>query len=197
MKTFFTSDTHFQHPNIIKYSKRPFADIQEMDEEIIRRWNDVVSPEDTVWHLGDFAMGDQKNVRSIRQRLNGKINLCWGNHDRRELIEKQHCFESTQDVAFFKLGGDFVFLSHYGHRVWNGSHKGTIHLYGHSHNSLPPVHRSIDVGVDVFDFRPVTLDQIKARLDSLGLLNMDVEALRGHLAGLGMIDHHGQREERA
>lgn len=169
MSTFFTSDTHFQHANIIEYSKRPFTNVQEMDEEMIRRWNEVVTPSDTVWHLGDFAMGNQQNVRSIRQRLNGTIHLCWGNHDKREIVEKQHCFDSIQDVAFLKLDGDFIFLSHYGHRVWNGSHKGTYHLYGHSHGGLEPIARSLDVGVDEWDFQPVTMEQIKARLESRGL----------------------------
>ncbi|RYF11249.1 MAG: metallophosphoesterase [Oxalobacteraceae bacterium] len=147
-----------------------------MDEDLIRRWNETVTPADTVWHLGDFALGDQRNVRAITQRLNGTIHLCWGNHDRREIVEKQHCFASTQDVAMIRVGGDRVFLSHYGHRVWNGSHKGNFHLYGHSHGGLEPIARSLDVGVDEFDYRPVTLDQVKARLAELNLL----ELVTGH-----------------
>jgi calcineurin-like phosphoesterase family protein len=192
--TKFTSDTHFNHPNIIKYSKRPVKDVDEMNELLIRNWNNAVDPDDDVWHLGDFAMGNQQEIPQIVSRLNGRIHLCRGNHDKWDLIEKMGCFASLQDVAMFKVGPEFVFVSHYGHRVWNGSHKGTLHFYGHSHNSLPPVHRSIDVGVDVFNFTPVTISQIKQRLDSLGLLNMDADTLKGHLAGMGLMDHHGGRE---
>lgn len=82
MATFVISDTHFQHANIIKYCARPFKDVQEMDEELIRRWNSVVTPVDTVIHVGDFALGQWDAVKAICSRLNGYKILVKGNHDR-------------------------------------------------------------------------------------------------------------------
>ncbi len=78
MTVWFTSDTHFAHRNVIEFCKRPFASIEEMDEEIIRRWNERVEPGDRVYHLGDFAFGDHDPYLS---RLNGMKNLVIGNHD--------------------------------------------------------------------------------------------------------------------
>lgn len=169
-ETFFTSDTHFQHPNIRIYAKRPYDTVEEMDEDLIRLWNETVSPGDTVWHLGDFALGNQDRIPNLLARLNGTVHLCWGNHDKRKLIEGKGWFASTQDVAEVLIGKDLIFLSHYGHRVWNRSHHGAFHFYGHSHGGLEPIARSIDVGVDVWGYRPVTLAQIKARLAEQGLL---------------------------
>src|ERR1035437_10371795 len=83
MKTFFTSDTHFNHDNVIQYCGRPFASVDEMNREMIARWNSTVGPDDTVYHLGDFALGKFAEAAPILRRLNGarKI-LVLGNHDR-------------------------------------------------------------------------------------------------------------------
>lgn len=83
-KTFFTSDTHFNHFNIIKYCSRPFSSTEDMNREMILRWNAVVAPEDIVYHLGDFAMGKASEWPKILHQLNGarKI-LILGSHDRR------------------------------------------------------------------------------------------------------------------
>src|SRR2546429_527154 len=78
---FFTSDTHFGHANIIPYCSRPFASVPEMNEALIARWNDCVGPDDTVYHLGDFAMGLKSLWPEYRRRLNGKIVFTLGNHD--------------------------------------------------------------------------------------------------------------------
>ena len=80
-KIWFTSDTHFGHKNIIKFSERPFSDVEEMDEVMIRRWNEVVGKDDTVYHLGDFAFLSTGKLRQLISRLNGKICLVNGNHD--------------------------------------------------------------------------------------------------------------------
>lgn len=176
---FFTADTHLQHKGkpkeeggsggIIGLMKRPYASIEEHDEDLIARWNARVGPKDTVWHLGDFALGDQKKVPEIVARLNGTINLIYGNHDDLRILKRLDCFASQQDVAWIKVAGQRIFLSHYGHRVWNRSHHGSFHFYGHSHGGLPPIARSLDVGVDCWNFAPVTFDEIVARLQELGL----------------------------
>lgn len=70
-KTFFTSDTHFNHAKVIKYCARPFASVEEMNRELLSRWNAVVGPEDTIFHLGDFAMGKTSEWPGLRRQLNG------------------------------------------------------------------------------------------------------------------------------
>ena len=77
---FFTSDTHFHHENIIKFCNRPFTDVQEMDNILVERWNEVVPVDATVFHLGDFAWGGYNVWKNVRERLNGEIILIKGNH---------------------------------------------------------------------------------------------------------------------
>lgn len=79
-KVYFTSDQHFGHKNVISYCARPFSSVEEMNETLIHRHNQVVKPEDTVYHLGDFSLSE-KWVDEVSPRLNGKKFLCPGNHD--------------------------------------------------------------------------------------------------------------------
>jgi calcineurin-like phosphoesterase family protein len=165
----FISDTHWGHANIIKYSNRPYADVQEMNEALIDNWNALVKPEDTVWHLGDFAFMSITEFKSVLRRLNGKINVVLGNHDKlitenRDELLTQGNIVSIQNYAEVQIGKKFLVLFHYGQRVWNKSHHNSIHLYGHSHGSLPPYGRSVDVGVDCKEitpeYRPINLEEI-------------------------------------
>lgn len=80
-KVFFTSDHHFGHTNILKFCNRPFNSIDEMNEELIKRWNEKISPEDEVYHLGDFALTTSEQFKEIINRLNGTIYLIVGNHE--------------------------------------------------------------------------------------------------------------------
>ena len=81
MKVFIISDTHFNHANIIKYCNRPFKDTKEMYEAMIKNWNETVSNNDIVIHLGDFGLSNKEYIASIIKRLNGKKILIMGNHD--------------------------------------------------------------------------------------------------------------------
>lgn len=164
MKIYYTSDTHFGHANIIKYSNRPFKDVEEMNYELIRRWNEVVSPEDTVYHLGDFGFASAEKNNRIAVQLNGAQKfILWGNHCK------------STPTGFTKLGqcheiydnNHKIVMCHYGMRVWNKSHHGALHLYGHSHGSLPGDSQSLDVGVDCWDWYPVDLEQILRRMKTL------------------------------
>ena len=83
-----TSDTHFNHANIIKYCNRPFSSVEEMNETIIANWNKVVSERDIVYHLGDFALGDKSLIPNILRRLNGCIKVIMGNHDNLDIMLK-------------------------------------------------------------------------------------------------------------
>nr|WP_200941309.1 metallophosphoesterase [Methylobacterium sp. Leaf111] len=147
---------------------RPFATIEEHDETLIANWNTAVRPEDTVWHLGDFCYRcPEARARQIFSRLNGRRFLVRGNHDKvavrlpwdGPVVDVAHVVDRETDGA--PRG---IFLSHYAHRVWPRMHRGDIHLFGHSHGRLPGTAASTDVGVDCFDFRPVTLAEIRERL---------------------------------
>lgn len=81
-KRWVIADTHFGHTNVIKYENRPFKDAQDMDEKLIANWNNTVAKEDIVYMLGDFTLSRNKEyIKSLLQRLNGKIVLVMGNHD--------------------------------------------------------------------------------------------------------------------
>jgi calcineurin-like phosphoesterase family protein len=169
MSMFFISDTHFGHANIIKYSNRPFKDTQDMDEALIKNWNELVQPNDEVWHLGDFTFCNYMQFTPILRRLNGKINVVLGNHDQTIIknksdLLKSNLLNSVQSYREVKHDGQMIVLFHYGQRVWNKSHHGSIHLYGHSHGSLPPFGKSVDVGVDckeiTSEYRPIHVDEV-------------------------------------
>lgn len=161
MSTFFTSDTHFGHENIIRYCKRPFRNAEEMDHEMVVRWNSVVGPQDTVYHLGDVAFtGSAQHARWRISQLNGHIHLIRGNHE--ALAERcQDLFASIQNYAEIEVEKQSIVLFHYGMRTWHHASKGVWHLYGHSHNMLPPYGKSVDVGVDRWNFTPVAMDQLR------------------------------------
>lgn len=165
MTVFFTADTHFGHSNVIRYDKRPFRDVTEMNETLIKNWNRVVGPTDTVYHLGDVSILRPEKTREILYSLNGKIFLIRGNHDK--AAEHKLCasrFEWIKDYFFLGLnGGIKIALMHYAMRVWDRKHYGSWHLYGHSHGKLPPADGTlaVDVGVDSWNYTPVSLEQIK------------------------------------
>jgi calcineurin-like phosphoesterase family protein len=166
MTTFFTSDTHFGHANIIKHCVRPFNSVGHMDDTIIANWNTVVGKKDTVWHLGDFTLHGEEEALRYAKLLNGTIHFIWGNHDR-PAVRQLSRWASSQYAAEISLDGTRITLCHYGMRVWNHSHKGSLMLYGHSHGSLPGDNQSLDVGVDCWNWRPVTLPEIRKRLNTL------------------------------
>ena len=166
--TWFTSDTHFGHANIIRYSGRPFSDVKEMDETLIRNWNDVVGPDDDVFHLGDFAFRNPDAAASYRRRLNGRIHLIWGNHDS-DQVRNAGIWESSSPYAEINVSSVRLVLLHYGMRVWNKCHHGSIHLFGHSHGSLPGDSGSVDAGVDypAWNYSPSRLSTIRRHLRTL------------------------------
>lgn len=150
-------------------SPRTFASIEAHDETLIARWNAAVRPEDTVWHLGDFSYRCSEDyARSVFGRLRGRYRfLVRGNHDR---ISVRLPWDGIFDVARVAVPDPAtgttvgLFLFHYACRVWPRMHRGDLHIYGHSHGTLPGTATSTDVGVDCFGFRPVTLDEIRVRL---------------------------------
>lgn len=182
---YFTSDTHFGHKNIIEFCDRPFRSVPEMNEALIARWNKVVGHDDTIYHLGDFSMkiGDEE-IRNIVRRLNGHKVLILGNHDERTIARKSSAFKGVDKNLFAEIhpgvheiwvGKQKIVLCHYSMEVWNGSHRGSYHLYGHSHGTLPERddRRSFDVGVDPNGYFPVSYDEVVERMNAKNWKSID------------------------
>jgi len=172
-KTFFISDTHFGHANILKLGAgRPFASIWEHDETIIANWNRVVGPEDSVYHLGDFSYRNTDPM-AVFARLNGVKHLITGNHDEAETLGLP--WASVRPYVEDRLPENSngkkhrVVLCHYPMQEWAGFWKrdsAPIHLHGHTHGCVPGWRRRQDMAVDVWDYTPQSLDAIIKRLAS-------------------------------
>ncbi|HET8997041.1 MAG TPA: metallophosphoesterase [Acetobacteraceae bacterium] len=162
MTVFFTADTHFHHAGAIGFYRRPFASAADMDAAMLARWNEAVGPGDEVWHLGDFALRlAAEPAGALLRQLHGRKHLVTGNNDPPEIAALPG-WASVQAYAEILLDGTRLVLCHYPFRTWNGLARGALNLHGHSHGRLKPVPRQIDVGVDVWGFRPVTLAQLRA-----------------------------------
>lgn len=191
MKTFFTSDTHVGHRNILQYSNRPFTSVEHMDEMLIRNWNDVVSDEDVVYHLGDVAMGSLDTSLPKLGRLNGYKILILGNHDRpfmrrdkndyeRWVNRYREFFDEIHDYLEINLNGRHFMLSHFPY-VGDSHDKdrydefrltdaGVPLIHGHTHSteniSYSPLGTpQIHVGVDSRGYAPVSSEQILKELE--------------------------------
>ncbi len=167
----YSSDTHFFHRKILEYSVRPFPDVFEMNDAIINRWNSRILPSDTLYFLGDWAFdlsGKLDRVYELRERIRcERIHFILGNHDHiirknRDTLLRDKTFLSISDVYTVNDTKPKVFLSHYSHRIWNKSHHGVYHLYGHSHGALEddPASLSFDCGVDTNNFYPYSMDDV-------------------------------------
>jgi calcineurin-like phosphoesterase family protein len=177
MTVWFTADHHFQHANIIQFCSRPFVDAEAMDDAMVANWNRYVAPDDTVWHLGDFAVTNKRVLlEGFFSRLNGRKHLIVGNHDGKDTCRLG--WQSINELAEVTVDDQRIVLCHYGLRVWPGLRRGAIHLYGHSHGRLPGTSRSLDVGVDEWSFTPVCLPEILDRLKSLPDVEPESEPLR-------------------
>jgi calcineurin-like phosphoesterase family protein len=162
---YFTSDTHFGHANVIGYSHRPFRDVEEMNRAMIERWNARVRPEDTVFHLGDFAMGPRERYAEYARALNGKKVLILGNHDRGAPFMREIGFHEVYRRQVYIPGGYIggTLLRH--HPQDDLDAKGfSLQLCGHVHEKwaqrrTPGGHRIINVGVDQHDYRPITFEE--------------------------------------
>ena len=162
MTIFFTSDTHFGHGGALGLYRRPFASVAAMNQAIVERWNERIGPNDEVWHLGDFAIRQPAAVTAeLFARLNGHKHLVTGNNDPPATTGLEG-WASVQPYIEIATDGVSLVLCHYPFRSWRGMDKGWLSLHGHSHGRIKPQPRQYDVGVDVWDFRPVTLAAILA-----------------------------------
>lgn len=157
-KIWFTSDNHFGHFNIIKYTGRPHVSVLEMETDMITKWNERVSKDDIVYHLGDFSLYGENVVSAVLNKLNGNIVLIKGNHDRKRvlslfkevysslyLVYGEYLIEMVHNPQNACLDADFVFCGHV-HEAWKERTIKNKKVY--------------NVGVDVRGFMPVSFEEI-------------------------------------
>lgn len=169
--TFFCADTHFYHKKILEYCpNRKGATVQEMNELLVQSWNTKVAPDDTVYHLGDVSFGGHDETFDILNRLNGKIHLILGNHDRMmKTGQIPHRFESIQEYKTLKLDGVHIVLFHFPIESWDRQSYNSWHFHGHCHGQTSHKHETVlnrmDVGVDTRrDMAPWNWGEIKELL---------------------------------
>lgn len=164
MKIFVISDLHLGHKNIIKLCNRPFKTLEEMDNTIINNWNKVVSKEDIVYVLGDFAYKGL-NAEKYLDELNGNIILIRGNHDK---YIRHNKVKAVYDYKEIEVDGVKYILSHYPMISWNGQYRNSIHLYGHVHTSgseweFPKLPNSYSVCCEFHDYIPIEITKLKPK----------------------------------
>lgn len=178
----FVSDTHWGHKEVINYCKRPFDSIEHMNEELIKRWNEKVRPQDTIYILGDMALCPYKEFEPIAKRLLGQKVLIQGNHDHYSIGQYNKLgFQVFQEVKI-RLAGKIVRLSHYPYALpwykkWFAYKselrfldrrppkiKGEWLLHGHSHAKYKKANdgNRIHIGVDANNFYPISAKEIES-----------------------------------
>lgn len=159
-KLWFVSDMHFGHANIIKYCQRPFESVEEMDQSLVDRWNQVVAAEDTVYCLGDMAFHNYHRIGELK----GRKHLVPGNHDHEREKKVYPYFETVMDeLSYIKVEGVKVVLCHYPLESWKRDCR--IHLHGHSHGESRKVKWRMDVGVDATRlYRPLSWSELMSRV---------------------------------
>lgn len=181
MSIWFTSDTHFGHARIVELCERPFRDVREMDEELVRRWNARVAPGDVVYHLGDFSMGPRRTIGEVLRQLRGYKVLVRGNHDRSRTAMLAEGFDEVfpaleVEVAPPEGEPDFVpgrtaltvYMRHHPEErffdpaTWWRWCDNRIHLCGHVHEKWRRRGDAINVGVDQWGFEPKSLRELLA-----------------------------------
>jgi calcineurin-like phosphoesterase family protein len=184
MKTVFTSDHHFGHWKMIKYSNRPFNSVAHMDSMMAYHWNRIIDPDDTVYYLGDFVM-NPRQLKETLAILNGNVHFVFGNHDlghpkigsKKWREEYLSCgFASVQTELELEIAGQKVLLHHFPYRNdkfqnerYHGVrpvNKGGWLIHGHVHHRWQVKDKQINVGVDAWNFEPVTLETIAALIET-------------------------------
>jgi calcineurin-like phosphoesterase family protein len=159
----FTSDTHFSHANVLKFTDdagsliRPgFFSVEEMDEFIIRQWNTVVRPGDKIYHLGDVTFGHE-NIGRIMARLTGQKRLIVGNHDDIPFLSKGGWFKKVQMWRIFK---DFNFVASHVPLLPSSFRKVEFNVHGHIHEKPDPSPQHLNISVEKTNYSPLHVDEV-------------------------------------
>lgn len=174
---FYISDTHFSHKNCLAFDNRPFKTVEEMDAEMIRRWNAVVSNDDHVYIIGDFHWGKEPDWIKVLEQLNGQKTLIRGNHDIDPQKSRKY-FADVKEKKTIEDNGRKIVLNHEPIVCYRNHFYGWYHLYGHVHTSFefnmmehdrylmeqlytkPCEMYNVGCMLPYMDYTPRTLDQI-------------------------------------
>ncbi|GAB3394571.1 metallophosphoesterase [Humibacter soli] len=197
---FVTSDTHFSHARISELAGRPFSTVEQMDDELIRRWNRLVRPDDVVLHLGDLALGPIAESLPLTAALNGRRLLVPGNHDRvsaatqsQKMVER---FRPLYEAAGWEILPEIVEGTRHGHRLlashypYRGDSQeeeryrslrprddGLPLIHGHIHaRDHGADGNQFHVGADAFDYAPIPFSVIDGWLDGRGNTGVSVQS---------------------
>lgn len=170
MKTWVTSDLHFGHTNIMSFCPESRArfrnDVNYMNEQMVKEWNDLIAPKDTVYILGDVAFMPAQKATEYMRRCNGSKILIEGNHDRKTLKDPSFrtCFKEIHKYLDINYGGTKIVMSHYPFLEWDSMHRGSVMLHGHLHGGTTGMekYRMQDVGMDATGMIAVSLDDVVA-----------------------------------
>jgi calcineurin-like phosphoesterase family protein len=179
MFDFFISDPHFFHKNIIKYCNRPFSSVDEMNETMIENYNRLVKPKHSVLWCGDCFFAKNKESRKIMTRLNGEKHLVLGNHDSDPFNMVSRGFSSVVDEICLSIAGRKVKICHYDQwefrSPWDDRYESLrplvnpdeILIHGHTHQKSPVLLNQLNVGVDAWNFGPVSFDEVKLQIECM------------------------------
>ncbi len=164
---FLISDTHFFHENIIKYCNRPFESIEGMHQQMIDKWNEVVSPGDTIIHVGDFSLGSMSQSSDMLNKLNGYKVLVRGNHDKTSAKMEEMGFNLVVESMKVVHDGTRYFIVH------NPPHGGYVPsmlkvvecdklIHGHYHNNeeYRPTSKSYNISCEWTNYGPISFDNL-------------------------------------
>ncbi|WP_182418389.1 metallophosphoesterase [Bartonella sp. HY038] len=174
MKHWYTADPHFGHKNILHYCDRPFENTDDMDAALLQNLQDCVMQDDHLWIIGDFYCGkknkDAALLNALFNSIPGQKHLIIGNHDHSSV--KRLPWASIHALFELSDGETKLVLCHYPLLSWNGDHHGSLHLFGHVHDKWQGTNKSINVGVDLWDYKPTDLEAIKQRAKTLPPLKL-------------------------
>lgn len=190
METYFTSDSHLWHKNILDFEDRPYNSTEEMTNDMIRLWNEQVNNNDIIYHLGDLCLGNYEQTESAIKQLKGKIILIKGNHDfskHYKRINEQNLLHEYHEVGItLKHSKQQMWLTHYPFEIGLRPRKWSIH--GHIHGKESSYDNHINVGVDSphFKHKPfgelITIDELfqvmNERLPSIEERYLEMRAKR-------------------
>lgn len=180
--TAFTSDPHYAHKNIIQHANRPFVSVEEMNSELIRRYNEKISDDDTVLWVGDAFFCNVEKAKKIMAQLNGRKMIVIGNHDRSMGSMAGIGFDVVMEECMLQISGKPVRIKHYpyaGNKTSEGGLenryldrrppkiKGEILIHGHTHSKVKVNGTMVHVGVDAHDFYPVMISDVEKIINEI------------------------------